>query len=413
MSTLVALARAQAVAAGRAQPIATVRHLHVHDRPLVLIPLAMAGEAHAPLAALLGTDRAAPRLLVVRQPRDRQERFAFAAALAEVVLPYLRSFAGATEAVAVDRGRDVRHRYVDAPQVWVPNSGGVDFLRLLGRSTRFRRTDGDHPVPAAVPLLGQWLTFLASAAEVPGSVLLADAGRVLSPGTAGTLLLVLAVASLAVATLLREHRSEYPLAVTGAVVGLVALAVPGHWESASPQLAVLGAALTGYGTVAGRDGARAAGCAALTGAAWLAVGGADVTVPEAWTLPAALALLLYSGPRLATAPSWSSWGPGLVTGFVPSVFLALVDPGLTRVLVLVAVATVTTTLATIREVQAPFVVGAGSLVVVAVGRLVDALPWPGLAAVAVAGALLLAVGASYENRRRQALGALSRVADMR
>jgi len=47
VSTLTALARAQAVAEGRAQPIATVRHLHVHPRPLVLIPLAMAGEARS------------------------------------------------------------------------------------------------------------------------------------------------------------------------------------------------------------------------------------------------------------------------------------------------------------------------------------------------------------------------------
>ena len=249
-----------------------------------------------------------------------------------------------------------------------------------------------------------------------GSVLLADAGRVLTPGTAGTLLLVLAVASLAVATLLREHRSEYPLALTGAVVGLIALAVPGHWAAASPQLAVLGAALTGYGTVAGRDGARAAGCTALAGAAWLTAAGADVTVPEAWTLPAALALLLYAGPRLADAPSWSSWGPGLVTAFAPSVFLAVVQPGLTRVLLVVAAATGTTlaaVLLTRQGVQAPFVVGAGSLVTVAVGRLIDVLPWPGLAAVAVAGALLLAVGAGYEHRRQQALGALARVADMR
>jgi hypothetical protein len=249
-----------------------------------------------------------------------------------------------------------------------------------------------------------------------GSVLLADAGRVLSPATAGTLLLVLAVASLVVATLLREHRSEYPLALTGAVVGLVALAVPGHWAAASPQLAVLGAALTGYGTVAGRDGARAAGCAALAGAAWLIAAGEDVTVPEAWTLPAALALLLYAGPRLADAPSWSSWGPGLVTAFAPSVFLAVVQPGLTRVLLVVTAATATTlaaVLLTRRGVQAPFVVGAVSLVTVAVGRLIDVLPWPGLAAVAVAGALLLAVGAGYEHRRQQALGALARVADMR
>jgi hypothetical protein len=179
VSTLVALARAQALAAGRAQPITTVRHLHVHDRPLVLIPLAMAGEANAPLAAMVGSAQDQPRLLVVSQPRNRDERFAFFAALAEAVVPYLDSFAGVTEAVPVDRGRDVRHRFVDAPQVWVPNPGGVDFLRLLGRSTRFRRTDGDFPVPASVPRLGQWLTFLASSAEMPGSSLLVNAVQAL------------------------------------------------------------------------------------------------------------------------------------------------------------------------------------------------------------------------------------------
>jgi hypothetical protein len=172
LSTLVALARAQAVAAGRAQPIATVRHLHIHDRPLVFIPLAMAGEAHAPLAAMVGTSVGEPRLLWVGQPRNRDERFQFAASLASLLLPYLESFQGVTEAVAVDRGRDVRHRFIDAPQVWLPNTGGIDFLRLFGRSTRFRRVDGDHPVPASVPLLGQWLTFLASSSEVPGSAML-------------------------------------------------------------------------------------------------------------------------------------------------------------------------------------------------------------------------------------------------
>jgi hypothetical protein len=172
LSTLVALARAQAVVTGRAQPIATVRHLHVHERPFVFVPLAMAGEAHAPLAAMAGTSVGDPHLFVVRQPRNRDERFGFAADLAALLLPYLGSFQGLTEAVAVDRGRDVRHRFTDAPQVWLPNTGGIDFLRLFGRSTRFRRVDGDHPVPPSVPLLGQWLTFLASSSEVPGSALL-------------------------------------------------------------------------------------------------------------------------------------------------------------------------------------------------------------------------------------------------
>ncbi|MGK5443446.1 hypothetical protein ACSNN7_16740 [Micromonospora sp. URMC 105] len=169
MSTLRALAKAQALAAGVAQPVATVRHLHLSERPLVLVPLAMAGEANAPLAALVGTAPDEARLLIVPQPRNRDQRFRFAAELAAVVLPYLDSFRSVTEAVPVDRGRDVRHRYVDAPQLLVPNPAGISFLRLFGRSTRFRRPDGDYPVHPSVPLLGRWLTFFAERAEQPGS----------------------------------------------------------------------------------------------------------------------------------------------------------------------------------------------------------------------------------------------------
>lgn len=172
MSILTALARAEAAECGAAQPITTVRHLHLAHRPLVLIPLTLAGEANAPLAALVGTAPDDARLLIVPQPRNRDQRTAFAAALAEVVLSYVEEHRGQTEAVPVDRGRDVRHRYVDAPQILVPNPGGIEFVRLLGRATRFQRTDGDHPVPATVPLLGRWLTFFAERAEHPGSCLL-------------------------------------------------------------------------------------------------------------------------------------------------------------------------------------------------------------------------------------------------
>ncbi|MEV4479115.1 hypothetical protein [Micromonospora coxensis] len=169
MSTLRALARAQAVAAGVAQPVATVRHLHLAERPLVLVPLGMAGEANAPLAALVGTAPDDGRLLIVPQPRNRDQRFRFAAELAAIVLPYLDSFRGVSEAVPVDRGRDVRYRYVDAPQLLVPSPAGVGFLRLFGRSTRFRRPDGEYPVHPDVPLLGRWLTFFTERAEHPGS----------------------------------------------------------------------------------------------------------------------------------------------------------------------------------------------------------------------------------------------------
>ena len=91
MTTLTSLARAAAVRGGVAAPIATVRHLHVHDRPLVFVPLTLAGEANAPLAAMVGDDRDNPRLLVVPQPRNRDMRFAFTADLAAILLAYVES----------------------------------------------------------------------------------------------------------------------------------------------------------------------------------------------------------------------------------------------------------------------------------------------------------------------------------
>ncbi|MEV4655569.1 hypothetical protein [Micromonospora sp. NPDC049301] len=169
MSTLTSLARAEAVVEGVAQRTTTVRHLHIADRPLVFIPLTMAGEANAPLAAMVGDDRNDPKLLIVPQPRNRDQRFAFAAGLAGLFVPYVHSFYSDVEAVPTNKGKDTRHRYADAPQLLVPNPGGVGFTRLFGRSTRFRRTDGDYPVDPSVPLLGRWLTYFAEQAEHPGS----------------------------------------------------------------------------------------------------------------------------------------------------------------------------------------------------------------------------------------------------
>ncbi|WP_369138826.1 SCO7613 C-terminal domain-containing membrane protein [Modestobacter versicolor] len=248
-----------------------------------------------------------------------------------------------------------------------------------------------------------------------GAALLAEAGGSLASGWAGPLLLVLAVAALAVASLERHQRAEVPLAVSAVVVGVVAVAHVGRTTDllAAGALAVLGAALVGYSSRTGRRAARMGGCAALVVAVWLADWHVGVEVPEAWTLPLAAGLLLYSGRRLATAPSWSSWGPALGAAFGPSVLLALVQPALLRVLLVVAAATLTTTVAAGRSVRAPFLVGAASLVVVGVGRLVAVLPPPALVAFAVAGAALLAAGTRFESRRRQAREPTVSLADMR
>ncbi|MDO0914724.1 hypothetical protein QQM39_29010 [Streptomyces sp. DT2A-34] len=185
MSLISTLARLEAVSTGRAQPAATVRHRHLSDRPLVFVPLTTAGEAGAPLGALVGTDRDAPHLLVVPQPRDRDLRFAFLSELADVVLPYIDAHAEVVEAAErnetdPETGKRVKVEVelcADAPQLIVPSRAGIDFVRLLGRSMRFRRTaeqdpEAPYPAPPRVPLLGRWLTHFGERARVPGSSLL-------------------------------------------------------------------------------------------------------------------------------------------------------------------------------------------------------------------------------------------------
>ncbi|HEX6451078.1 MAG TPA: hypothetical protein VF060_16630 [Trebonia sp.] len=151
MTLLTSLARAVAAERGRAQPIRAVRHVHISDRPLVFVPLQLAGEANAPLAAMLGDDRDAPHLLVVYEPRDRAQRFEWAADVAEIMLKYIEGYASPEPA-----GDEP---FTDAPQLLLPNPGGIRFTALLGRSTRFRRTDGEYAVRDNVPLVGRWLTF--------------------------------------------------------------------------------------------------------------------------------------------------------------------------------------------------------------------------------------------------------------
>jgi len=194
MSLIATLARLQALDAGRAQPAATVLHRHLGDRPMVLIPLAAAGGGpDAPLAAMFGTDREEPRLLTIPQPLDRDARSAFLAELADALLPFLESAADDVEEVpgkekdpeTGEQRETVRELCRDAPQLIVPGPAAVRFLGMIGRATRFRRTEADpdpgpYPAPPRVPLLGRWLTHYRERAEVPGSSLLLPMTQLLS-----------------------------------------------------------------------------------------------------------------------------------------------------------------------------------------------------------------------------------------
>jgi hypothetical protein len=166
MSMVSALARVQAMESMTAVPVTAYRHRRLSDRPLVVIPLTMAGEAGAPLAAMVGTSKRDATLLVVEQPRNRDQRFAFAAALGERVMDYIDSF-------RQDRqGEGTKSRYSDAPQLLVPNTGGIKALADLGRMCRFRSTTGPYAVADVVPEFGMWLTFLVERAEQAGTCLL-------------------------------------------------------------------------------------------------------------------------------------------------------------------------------------------------------------------------------------------------
>ncbi|MEW1926793.1 hypothetical protein [Streptomyces sp. NPDC088360] len=166
MSMLSALAHVEAMENMTAVRLTAFRHHRLSDRPLAIIPLTMAGEAGAPLAVMAGTTKRDMTLLVVPQPRNRDQRFAFAADLGRVVMDYINSYRQDR------RGEGERSQYTDVPQIIVPNQGGINALADLGRMCRFRSTTGPYAVPDVVPEFGMWLTFLVDTAEMAGTSML-------------------------------------------------------------------------------------------------------------------------------------------------------------------------------------------------------------------------------------------------
>jgi hypothetical protein len=152
----------------------------------------------------------------------------------------------------------------------------------------------------------------------------------------------------------------------------------------------------------------------ILASSWVRLGEAHVHAVEPYTVPAALILLGVGRARrrqLRESSSWSSYGPGLVLGLAPTLVQALTDPGLPRPALVGLAALVVVIAGAKARLQAPLAVGGGVLAIDAVAQLspylaaaYNAVPrWSLLAA---AGALLLALGVTYERRIRdlRALG---------
>ncbi|WP_327251820.1 SCO7613 C-terminal domain-containing membrane protein [Streptomyces sp. NBC_01244] len=150
--------------------------------------------------------------------------------------------------------------------------------------------------------------------------------------------------------------------------------------------------------------------ALLLAATWVRLAASEVTVPEAYTLPvtaAALAVGFLRRRRDPLAGSWAAYGPGLAATLLPSTLAVWGDPHWLRPLLL-GTAALGVTLAGARgRLRAPLLLGGATLAAVALHELtpyvvqvVDALPrW---LPPALAGVLLLVVGATYEKRLRDA-----------
>ncbi|GIG89437.1 SCO7613 C-terminal domain-containing membrane protein [Plantactinospora endophytica] len=134
---------------------------------------------------------------------------------------------------------------------------------------------------------------------------------------------------------------------------------------------------------------------------WMLMALADVALPEAYTLPfAALALLvgLLELRHRSDLSSWVAYAPALVAAFLPSLVIVFAgnDSAVRQVLLLLG-GVATLIWGSYRRQQAPVIIGAVVTALAALRALFSFGPWLVLIPV---GLLLLAFGASNENRRR-------------
>ncbi|MFH8491451.1 SCO7613 C-terminal domain-containing membrane protein [Streptomyces longisporoflavus] len=233
----------------------------------------------------------------------------------------------------------------------------------------------------------------------------------LRPEHTGLLMLVVpALAALAAARLGR-HPLTPPVEITGAVAGGLAIVLTtGHATTLALALALGGVIAAGTALRADRRPVGYAAGVLFLLATWVRLAAWGVGTPEAYTLPVTVPALVIGVLRCRRAPetsSWAAYGPGLAATLLPSLVAAWSDAHWQRPLLLGTAALLITLTGARYRLQAPLLLGGTVLVLDALHELapyivqvVDALPrW---LPPALAGLLLLAIGATYEKRLRDA-----------
>ncbi|MEU4601408.1 hypothetical protein AB0F43_00380 [Kribbella sp. NPDC023972] len=130
---------------------------------------------------------------------------------------------------------------------------------------------------------------------------------------------------------------------------------------------------------------------------------ADGTTIEWFTVPPAIVMLSLGILAWRDQPSWIFLGPGLLIGLVPSALIADGNDNWIRVTLVVAAALTVIVAGAQLGRQAPFVIGAAVLAKIGIWQFVEVAPLiPRWITLGAAGAVLLAVGATYERRLSQA-----------
>ncbi|MEV4879118.1 SCO7613 C-terminal domain-containing membrane protein [Streptomyces cyaneofuscatus] len=254
----------------------------------------------------------------------------------------------------------------------------------------------------------------AVAAVVWGTVLTGCVARSLelAPHEAAPLLLLVPALTVLLGARLRLHPVALPVELTGALGALVAV---GLAVADAPFLALV-LALCGVlaaGAAVRPERRPAAGYLAAVlflAATWVRLAASEVSVPEAYTLPVTVPALVVGVLRRRKDPeasSWTAYGPGLAATLLPSLAVAWTDPDWLRPLLLGVAALVITLLGAKYRLQALLLLGGA---VLALDTLHELAPYvvqvagalPRWLPPALAGLLLLAVGATYEQRLRDA-----------
>lgn len=287
---------------------------------------------------------------------------------------------------------------------------GALLLMFAGAATALDAPES----PSSAPVLVTVQAVVTCAAVVCAGVLALAFGVSvgLASYEAAPVMLVVPAVTAGLGARLRGHPVALPLELTGGAVGLAAIVAAVE----DPPFLALVLALCGVLAAATalrperRQTAGYLATALFVLASWVRLSASGVSSPEAYTLPVtvpALVIGVLRRRRDPAASSWTAYGAGLAVTLVPALFAAWGDPHWLRPLLLGVAALAITLLGARLRLQALLVLGGTVLALDALHELapyvvqvVGAMPrW---VAPALAGVLLLAVGATYEKRLRDA-----------